>query len=324
MTEQQACYTEKVVYLPDSYQVNDSGRRIAERTPTRKEVGLPDRGFVFCSFNNNYKITPPVFDVWMSLLRQVDGSVLWLLDGTCDGCGAICGGKRLPARSIRSAWCLRLGSRRKTTWRGIALPTCSSIRFRTTPTRPQATRLWAGLPVLTCAGNDFRRPGGGEPVAGDRPAGIDHSTTLDEYEALALRLARDKTMLAAIRAKLARNRQTFPLFDTDRFRRHIESAYVEMCGSGTSGRKPRKLRRRPGDYDQESPPAGGLSNNFTSMASTAALCRGSPRKTSRKVSPLEAPFPDGVVLARLSRRPNRRGHAAHSRGVVFEASGGYS
>src|SRR5207302_5037737 len=79
--EHQAFYTERVVYLPDSYLVNDSGRRIAERIPTRTEVGLPDRGFVFCSFNNNYKITPHIFDVWMSLLRRVEGSVLWLLEG---------------------------------------------------------------------------------------------------------------------------------------------------------------------------------------------------------------------------------------------------
>ncbi len=76
-----AHYTENVVYLPDSYLVNDSTRRIAERTPTRAEAGLPERGFVFCSFNNSYKITPEVFAVWMRLLRQVEGSVLWLREG---------------------------------------------------------------------------------------------------------------------------------------------------------------------------------------------------------------------------------------------------
>src|SRR5208337_2837125 len=79
--EQQGWYTERVVYLPDTYQVNDSMRRIAQRTPTRSDVGLPDRGFVFCSFNNNYKITPQIFDVWMQLLREVEDSVLWLLEG---------------------------------------------------------------------------------------------------------------------------------------------------------------------------------------------------------------------------------------------------
>jgi len=72
-------YTEKVVYLPDSYQANDARRHIAEATPSRSDAGLPNTGFVFCSFNNNYKILPPIFDIWMRLLRAVDGSVLWLL-----------------------------------------------------------------------------------------------------------------------------------------------------------------------------------------------------------------------------------------------------
>ena len=76
--EHQSCYTEKVVYLPDTFQANPSKRAAGERIPTRAEVGLPETGFVFCSFNNNYKFTPPVFDIWMRLLRQVDDSVLWL------------------------------------------------------------------------------------------------------------------------------------------------------------------------------------------------------------------------------------------------------
>ena len=77
--EHQPYYTEKVVYLPDCYQVNDTKRKIAERTPTRQEMGLPEHAFVFCCFNNHWKITPAIFDVWMRLLHQVEGSVLWLL-----------------------------------------------------------------------------------------------------------------------------------------------------------------------------------------------------------------------------------------------------
>jgi predicted O-linked N-acetylglucosamine transferase (SPINDLY family) len=73
-------YTEKIVYLPDSYQVNDGGRRIAETVFTRSDMGLPETGFVFCCFNNNYKITPQTFDGWMRILGQVEGSVLWLLE----------------------------------------------------------------------------------------------------------------------------------------------------------------------------------------------------------------------------------------------------
>src|SRR5258705_4154860 len=79
--DQRDAYAEKIVYLPHCYQVNDAKRLIALRTPTRSEAALPETGFVFCSFNNNYKITPTMFDVWMRLLRDIDGSVLWLFEG---------------------------------------------------------------------------------------------------------------------------------------------------------------------------------------------------------------------------------------------------
>src|SRR5262249_2819420 len=75
---QRACYAEKVVYLPDTFMATDSDRRIAERVPARAQAGLPESGFVFCCFNNSYKITPDLFDVWMRLLRDIEGSVLWL------------------------------------------------------------------------------------------------------------------------------------------------------------------------------------------------------------------------------------------------------
>src|SRR5664279_2275328 len=77
--ELQPFFSEKIVHLPDSYQVNDNHRKIAAIVPTRLEAGLPEQAFVFCSFNNNWKITPDVFDVWIRLLQQVEGSVLWLL-----------------------------------------------------------------------------------------------------------------------------------------------------------------------------------------------------------------------------------------------------
>src|SRR4029077_1437059 len=82
--DQQQFYAEKIVHLPESYQVNDTHRKISERMPTRREAGLPDEGFVFCCFNNNYKITQPVFEVWVRLLRAVEGSVLWLSQDNVD------------------------------------------------------------------------------------------------------------------------------------------------------------------------------------------------------------------------------------------------
>src|SRR5262249_25109502 len=99
--EHQSFFSEKVVYLPDTYQANDSKKRVAERIPTRDEVALPKKGFVFCCFNNNYKITPPVFDIWMRLLRAVEGSVLWLLRDNSSAEINLC--KEAAARGIDPA-----------------------------------------------------------------------------------------------------------------------------------------------------------------------------------------------------------------------------
>jgi predicted O-linked N-acetylglucosamine transferase (SPINDLY family) len=234
--EQQASYAEKVVYLPDSYMVNDSARRIAERTPTRNEAGLPERGFVFCSFNNHFKITPQLFGIWMSLLRQVDKSVLWLLDST--------------ATTRRNLW-------REAATRGIdpqrlvfapriatedhlARQRLADLFVDTLPCNAHTTAseaLWTGLPVLTCLGTTF--PG---RVAASllRAIGLPELVTssLDDYQTLALRLAKEPAALEEIRQKLARSRAVAPLFDTDRFRRHIEGAYVKMWERNQRGERP--------------------------------------------------------------------------------------
>ncbi|HEV7414130.1 MAG TPA: tetratricopeptide repeat protein, partial [Casimicrobiaceae bacterium] len=147
--EQQGWYTEKVVYLPDSYQVNDSGRHIAEHTPTRKEVGLPERGFVFCSFNNSYKLTPRLFDVWMSLLRQVDGSVLWLLSGTATMRGNLW--REAAARGIdpqRLIFAPRIAPEDHLARHRLADLFLDTLPYNAHTTASDA--LWAGLPVLTC------------------------------------------------------------------------------------------------------------------------------------------------------------------------------
>jgi protein O-GlcNAc transferase len=229
-------YTEKVVYLPDTYQVNDSKRRIAERTPSRADVGLPEAGFVFCSFNNSYKITPTVFDIWMRLLKEIDGSVLWLLENN-----------RAMAHNLR----------REAAERGIAPERLVFARFiclqdhlgrhrladlflDTLPYNAHTTAsdsLWAGVPVLTCLGSTFAGRVGASVV---NAAGLSELITrsLEEYEELALRLARDETALLAIRDKLHSNGTTCPLFDTDRFRRHIEAAYTTMWKRYQAGNAP--------------------------------------------------------------------------------------
>lgn len=224
--EHQAFYTERVVYLPDTYLVNDSLRRIAQRIPTRSEVGLPERGFVFCSFNNNFKITPQVFAVWMRLLREVEGSVLWLLEGRPEAKRNL--QREAAARAIdpqRLIFAPRIAVDEHLARHRLADLFLDTLPYNAHTTASDA--LWAGLPVLTCIGTTFAgRVAASLLRAAGLPQLVTHS--LDEYESLAAHLAADATRLKEIAEALARNRPVCPLFDTDRFRRHIEAAYVEM------------------------------------------------------------------------------------------------
>ena len=140
-SDQQPFFTEKLVHLPGCYQVNDSQREIASRTPSRAECGLPEAGFVFCSFNNNFKITPEMFGVWMELLKEVPGSVLWLLEGNRFAPANLCreaeeagsGGGKVSVCARIDHW--------PSTWRGIDWRTCSWTPFRTMPIQ---------LPAMPC------------------------------------------------------------------------------------------------------------------------------------------------------------------------------
>jgi protein O-GlcNAc transferase len=224
--EHLAWYAEQVVYLPHSYQANDSGRRIAERTPARAELGLPESGFVFCSFNNNYKITPQIFDVWMRILREVEGSVLWLLEGNTTAKRNL--RKEAAARQVdpdRLIFASRVPHEDH-----LARHRQADLFLDTLPCNAHTTAgdaLWAGLPVLTCMGTTFA---GRVAASLLRAIGLPELITvsLDDYVALALALANDPARLSDIRRKLLDQRTTRPLFDTDRFRRHIEAAYFEM------------------------------------------------------------------------------------------------
>jgi len=221
-----AYYAEKVVRLPDTYQPNDRQRRIAERAPGRAEVGLPGAGFVFCCFNNSYKVTPDVFDVWMSLLRRVDGSVLWLLENNHEAVRNLRGeAQRRGVAPERLVFAPRMHLDDHLARHRLADLFLDTLPYNAHTTASDA--LWAGLPLLTCTGSTFPgRVAGSLLHAVGLPELITHS--LEDYGALALRLATSPGELAAVRAKLAANRATCPLFDTDRFRRHIESAYVTM------------------------------------------------------------------------------------------------
>jgi len=224
--EQQTFFSEKVVYLPETYQANDSQRRISERAPARKEAGLPQDGFVFCSFNNSFKITPAMFDVWMRLLQAVEGSVLWLLE---DNATAVANLQReAEARGVDDS--RLLFAARQSPENHLARQSLADLFLDTLPCNAHTTAsdaLWAGLPLITCIGSSF---------AGRVAASLLHAIGLPEliapslecYEAMALRFARDPAALAQVREKLAENRETHALFDTVRFTRNLEGAFTEM------------------------------------------------------------------------------------------------
>jgi len=219
-------YAEAVVTLPGSYQPNDDQRAIAAATPSRAAEGLPGTGFVFCSFNSSYKITPPVFDVWMRLLTAVPHSVLWLLEGNAVAPGNL--RKEAAARGVDPAR-LVFAPRRDAALH-LARHRLADLFLDTLPVNAHTTAsdsLWAGVPVVTCVGATFA---GRVAASLLRAAGLPDLVTdsLAAYEAAALSLARDPGRLAAVRQRLAAARATCALFDTDRSRRHLEAAYVRM------------------------------------------------------------------------------------------------
>ena len=219
-------YAERVVYLPDTYQANDSKRLVAERTPTRAEAGLPDKGFVFCCFNNNYKIMPEIFAIWMRLLASVESSVLWLLEDNPVAARNLRAHAQAhgvnPARLIFAT--------RTSPAEHLARQRLADLFLDTSPYTAHTTcsdALWVGLPVVTFTGSTFAaRVASSLLKAAGMPELV--AKTPEDYERLALHLARDPQALSEIKTKLARNRDSCALFDTARFTRHLEAAFIRM------------------------------------------------------------------------------------------------
>jgi predicted O-linked N-acetylglucosamine transferase (SPINDLY family) len=219
-------YDEKVVYLPDCYQANDAGRPIASHAPGRAAFGLPEQGFVFCCFNNNYKILPAVFDAWMRILRAAPGSVLWLLQDNETASANL--RKEAAARGVEAG--RLIFAPRMAPPDHLARHACADLFLDTLPYNAHTTAsdaLWAGLPVLTCRGEAFA---GRVATSLLHTVGLPELVTgnLEDYERLAIALAADLEKLPAIKQKLADYRLTAPLFDTGLFTRHIEAAYAAM------------------------------------------------------------------------------------------------
>jgi predicted O-linked N-acetylglucosamine transferase (SPINDLY family) len=249
--DQQPYYTERIVHLPNCYQVNDSRRTIAQRTPTRNELALPAEGFVFCCFNNAWKITPGVFDVWMRLLKDVAGSVLWLRSDNQQTEANL--RREAAARGIDPARLVFAGQL-PCHADHLARYRAADLFLDTLPYNAHVTAsdaLWSGLPVLTCRGRAFA----GRVAASLLTAvGLNElvADSLEEYEALALRLAANASLLRGFRQILEQNRLRCPLFDTDRFCRRIEAAYETMWEHWQRGESPRSFSVAPGAIDVNS------------------------------------------------------------------------
>src|SRR5258706_706586 len=232
---QQPFFSERLVHLPCSYQVNDRRREIAG-TRTRKDWGLPTEGLVLCSFNNSYKISPAYFDIWMRLLRSVPGSVLWLLETNA-----------LVKGNLRSEAEKRGVDSRRLVFAPVVASAEHLGRHRhadlfldTLPCNAHTTAsdaLWAGLPVLTCSGGTFAgRVAGSLLTAIGLPELITES--LEEYEQTALTLARDPQRLIALRQKLEIHRDASALFDLPKLTGNLETAYARMWQTWLSGQTP--------------------------------------------------------------------------------------
>ena len=219
-------YTEKVIYLPDVFQANDSKRMIDNSPVSRADVDLPEKAFVFCCFNNSYKITPDCFDVWMRLLGQVDGSVLWLLGRDSSVEKNL--GREAENRGISAG--RLIFTNRKPYPNYLAQYRLADLFLDTFAFNAGATAsdaLWAGLPIITFPGKSFAsRMAGSLLNAVGLPEMVTESA--QDYAALASSLARNPDRMTAIRKKLADNIPNCSLFNTELFTRRMEAAYMAI------------------------------------------------------------------------------------------------
>jgi protein O-GlcNAc transferase len=232
-------YSEKLVHMPHCYQANNRNQPISTQNWKRADFGLPEQGFVFCSFNNAYKIEPIMFDAWMEILQKVPKSVLWLISGSdvaetnlrqeaerrgVKGERLVFSG-RLPLDQHLGR--LRLAD--------LALDTRIYNGGATT-----GNALWAGVPVITLQGGHFvSRMSSSQLEAVGLPECVTH--TMKDYKALAIGLASRPGELKAMRAKLATNRLTWPLFDTKGFCGALERGFKEMWHILLAGERPRQI-----------------------------------------------------------------------------------
>jgi predicted O-linked N-acetylglucosamine transferase (SPINDLY family) len=226
--ESQKYYSEKIVYMPNSYQVNISKRSVSEASLLRHELGLPNTGFIFCCFNNNYKITPTTFDSWMRILKKVDGSVLWLFshyDNTTTTKNLKKEAIKFGINEDRLVFAKHVPNEEHLNRIKQADLFIDTLPCNAHTTASDALRM--GLPVLTCMGNSFASRVAASVInAVNLPELI--TTNQEQYESLAIELATHPEKLKIIKEKLVSNLSTAPLYDTKLFTKNLESAYTMM------------------------------------------------------------------------------------------------
>lgn len=241
--ENQPHFTEKAVYLPHCYMVNDPELTISDRVFTRQELGLPESGFVYCCLNSGFKILPATFDGWMRILEAVDGSVLWLLESNPAAVTNL--RKEAEARGVDGG--RLIFTRRLPVDENLARYKLADLFIDTLPYNAHATTsdcLRVGLPVLTCMGHSFAARVAASLL---KTIGLPEMITnsQEEYEAKAIELAKNPDRLREIRARLDANLATTPLYDSALFARHIEAAYEAMYARYQAGLPPEVIEVQP-------------------------------------------------------------------------------
>ena len=232
----QKFYSEKPIYLPHHYQAQNDELAIADKTPTRSSLGLPEKGFVFCAINSTYKITPREFDIWMRLLKHVNGSVLWLLENN----------KWAKENLLKEAAARGVGPERLVFAKKVphseylAQFKCANLYLDTFNYNAGATAsnaLWAGLPVVTKQGKCYAARMASSLL---KSVGLTEliTTSESEYENLAMKLAQDPQQIAALQQKLSANRITRPLFNSELFTKHLENGYQQAYERHCDGKLP--------------------------------------------------------------------------------------
>jgi predicted O-linked N-acetylglucosamine transferase (SPINDLY family) len=232
-------YSEKIIFLPSTYQPNDSKKAISSNNLKKQDHGLPENAFVFCCFNNTYKILPEIFDIWLNILKAVPNSVLWLIK---DNNIAVSNLRMHAEINGVSSDRLIFANRLKLD-EHLARHKFADLFLDTFPYNAHTTAsdaLWAGLPVLTCQGNSFA-----SRVASSLLAAVNLSNfitnSLCEYQLIAINLAKNKKIIDDAKISLEKNKMKYPLFNSVSFTYALENAYIQMYSRYMNNDKPTNI-----------------------------------------------------------------------------------